>query len=112
MTERPVAICDIETYHGFFLVAFKRISDGRVVTIEISDRTDRADDQKKRDRLRAILMTHRIVTYNGMTYDIPLIWYCIEGATNAQLKSASDRIINGNVKYWEVEELLGIRIPK
>lgn len=108
----PVVICDIETYHGYFLVAFKRVSDGRVVSIEISRRTDRTEDQKKRDRLRAIMSTHRVVTYNGMSYDVPLIWYCIEGANNAQLKSASDRIINGNVKYWEVEDLLGIRIPR
>lgn len=110
--ERPVLICDIETYHDFFLVCFKRLRDGKIVSIEISSRTDRADDQKKRDRMRAIMETHRIITYNGMSYDVPLIWYCIEGANNAQLKRASDQIINGNVKYWEVEQLLGIRIPR
>jgi hypothetical protein len=43
---------------------------------------------------------------------MPLIWYALEGATNDQLKRASDRIIQGNVRYWEVEELLGIRIPR
>lgn len=100
-------ICDIETYHGYFLIAFKRLSDGKVRTFELSDRSS-----IDREKIRAILMQNKIITYNGMTYDIPLIWYFIEGATNAKLKQASDQIIQGGVKYWEVEALLGIRIPR
>jgi len=100
-------ICDIETYHGFFLVAFKRAEDGKIRTFELSDRST-----INRDVLRSILKQNRIVTFNGMTYDMPLIWYYLEGADNAALKLASDRIINGNVRYWEVEQLLGIQIPR
>ena len=100
-------ICDIETYHGFFLIAFKRVSDGKVRTFELSDRST-----VNREKIRAILTQNTIITYNGMSYDLPLIWYFIEGADNAALKLASDRIIQGQVKYWDVEKLLGISIPR
>ena len=113
MTQRPTLICDIETYHGFFLVAFKRVSDGKIRTFEHSDRS-----QIDTDRLLAIMLQNRIVTYNGQGYDVPLIFYAIKcigedpATANARLKQASDQIINGRVRYWEVEQLLGIAIPR
>lgn len=109
---KPTLICDTECYFGYFLVAFKRVSDGKVVTIEMSDRTPRDEDDAKRLRVRSILLQNRIITFNGMGYDMPLLWYFISGATNAELKQASDRIINGRVRYWETERLLGISIPR
>jgi hypothetical protein len=120
---KPVLLCDIETYSGFFFVAFKRISDGKVVTFELSDRST-----IDRERLRRIMLQHRIVTFNGMSYDMPMIWYALQlledmtsddnpcglsvADINAKLKSASDRIITARIKYWEIEEVLGISIPR
>lgn len=47
-----------------------------------------------------------------MGYDAPLLWYFIlENPTLRQMKIASDKIILGRVKWWNVEEMLGIRIP-
>lgn len=110
---RATLICDIETYSGFFLVAFKRVSDGKIRTFEHSDRCRINGDQ-----LLAILLQNRIVTFNGLSYDIPLIFYalkCIQEdptTANQRLKQASDQIINGRVRYWEVEQLLDIVIPR
>lgn len=100
-------VCDTECYHGFWLVAFKRITDGKLVTLELSDRS-----KLDREKLRLIMLQNKIVTYNGMGYDMPMIWYAIDGASNEQLKLASDRIIKGNVRYWEAERLLDIVIPR
>jgi hypothetical protein len=104
---RPILACDIETYAGFFLVGFKRRDDGKVLQFELSDRST-----IDLERLRRIMLQHRIITYNGQGYDVPLIYYAIDGANNAQLKKASDRIIQGNVRYWDVERLLGIEVPR
>lgn len=104
---KPILICDIETYKNFFLVSFQRLSDGKRRHFELSDRSS-----IDLDSLRAITMQNRIVTYNGMNYDIPMIFYALTGVSNIELKRASDRIINGNVKYWQVEDLLGIQIPR
>lgn len=103
---KPTLICDTECYHGFWLVAFKRVHDGKILTMELSDRSE-----LNRERLENIIRQNTIVTFNGMSYDMPLIWHAINGATNAQLKSASDRIIMGNVKYWQVDEVIGFRVP-
>lgn len=104
---KPAVACDIETYRNYFLVGLKRVSDGKLLQFEKSDRCE-----LDRERLKRTLLAHRVVTFNGLSYDMPLIWYALDGATNDQLKRASDRIINGNVRYWDVEDLLGIRIPR
>jgi len=109
---KPDVLADIEIYHDFAYFAFERVSDGKKIGIEVSRRTDRAEDDAKRDKVRGILLRNRIITFNGQSYDAPLLWYFVFGATNAQLKKASDRIINGNVRYWEVEDLLQIQIPR
>jgi hypothetical protein len=109
---KPTIICDIENYHGFFFAAFRRLEDNKVVTIEMSRRTAREDDDAKRARVRGILLQNTIITFNGNGYDIPLLWYFVSGATNEELKEASDRIINARVRSWQVEEVIGIRVPR
>lgn len=109
---KPLLVADIEVYHGYFLAAFLRPADGKIVSIEMSSRTPRDQDEAKRQRVRAILLQNRIVTFNGIGYDMPLLWYFVCGAANAELKQASDRIINGRVRYWEAERLLNITIPR
>jgi hypothetical protein len=104
---RPTVVCDIEIYHGFLLISFTRVSDGAVRTFEWSNRS--TIDWEK---VRTILMGSRIITYNGKGFDIPLIWYALGGASLADVKRACDQIIEGGVKYWEVENLLGIRVPQ
>lgn len=100
-------LCDIEVYRNYFLIAFKRVRDGKVLTFELSERCPELDV----DRIRSIMLGHRIITFNGMSFDVPLIFYALSGATNEQLKRGCDQIINGRVKYWEVENLLGITVP-
>lgn len=104
MTE--TLFCDTECYPGYWLVAFKRLSDGQVLTMELSDRSG-----LDVERLKRIMARNRIVTFNGLGYDLPMIYYAISGASNAALKSASDRIIKGGVRHWQAEKLLGITIP-
>lgn len=99
--------CDVEVAVNFFLVAFKRISDGKILTMEQSDRR-----QLDKRRLAKILRQNRIITFNGRTFDLPIIYLAIAGATNAELKLATDRIIKGNLKWWDVERELDVHIPK
>lgn len=104
---REILICDTECFKNFWSIGFKRLRDGKVLIMEKSARKN-----LNTERLHNLMTTHRIVTYNGIPYDLPMIFYAISGATNAQLKQANDRIIVGGVKYWDVEDLLGVRIPR
>lgn len=107
MTPKPYVISDTECYSNFWSIGFKRVSDGKRLTFELSARST-----LDRERIRSILTTHRAIGYNWQTYDLPMITLALNGATNAELKQASDRIIKGNIRYWEAEDALGIRIPR
>lgn len=99
---------DIECFHGFFYIGFKRQEDGKRVGVEYSTRQPNYD----RDYVRSVLLRNTTVGYNSLSYDLPMLWYSLdEDVTNEKLKAASDRIIKGRVPWWEVEDLLGIRIP-
>ena len=99
---------DIEVFHDFFFIGFKREHDGKRVGVEFSRRNPRYD----RDFVRRILMRNETVGYNSLPFDLPLIWFSLdEKVDNARLKRASDGIIKGGLKPWEVEDFLGIRLP-
>lgn len=107
MTDKPPVISDTECYPNFWSIGFKRISDGKLVVMEKSARKE-----LDLDRLANIMATHQTIGYNWIGYDLPMIAVALSGATNAQLKAANDKIILGRLKYWEVEEALGIRVPR
>lgn len=100
--------CDIETFHDFFYIGMKREEDGKRIGVEYSTRSPEWD----RDWVRNIFLRNTTVGYNSLGYDLPMIWYSLQdGVTNEMLKAASDRIIKGGIRWWEVEDALGIRIP-
>ena len=99
---------DIEVYHDFFFIGFKRHHDGKRVGVEYSRRNPNYD----RDYVRRVILRNETVGYNSLPFDMPLIWYSLdEDVTPAKLKRASDGIIKGGLKPWEVEDFLGIRLP-
>ena len=103
-----VIFVDIETFHDFYYLGMKREEDGKRIGVEYSTRSPEWD----RDWVRNIFLRNTTVGYNSLGYDLPMIWYSLQdGVTNEMLKAASDRIIKGGIKWWEVEEALGIRIP-
>jgi len=107
MSVRPVVGCDIETYKNYFLVGFRRFSDGKTLGFEKSDRCEFDSAMVEK-----ILRNCTIVTFNGMAYDVPLIMLALKGASNAELKTASDQIIKGRIKWWDVEEAIGVTVPR
>ena len=122
---------DIETYRDFFYIGFKRQSDGVRIGFELSRRKNEIDPA----RIRKIMRSNLMIGFNCAGYDIPMIAYAlslldrdmpvVDPATSKvvvrrltpdevchRLKKASDRIIHGRVRPWEVEKLLDITIPR
>ncbi|PTX49119.1 hypothetical protein IQ03_04815 [Gemmobacter caeni] len=105
-------LVDIETYSNYFFVGIKRIGEEARRGFELSDRSD-----FDRAWMRRFIINRATATFNGMSYDLPVLLYACtpldngEYPTNAQIKEVSDRIILGMVKYWEVENVIGFRIP-
>lgn len=100
-------IFDIECYINFFYVGIKRKEDGKRVGFEFSPRAN-----FDRDKVRRIMRQNRSVGFNSLNYDLPMLYLALDGATNEELKDASNRIINTRIPYWRVEEELGVVIPK
>jgi hypothetical protein len=99
MTKLPSYV-DIECYVNYFLAMFMT-EDGRTAALEMFD-----DQPLDTDALRRIL-THPALehtSFNGNSYDIPMLRYALSGASCAELKALSDEIIVNELRPWDVEK--------
>jgi DNA polymerase elongation subunit (family B) len=85
-------ILDLEVYENYFLAAFLNIE-----TREVFNFTDRK-------HVPSLIKDHTLVTFNGNSFDIPLLSYFLAGATHKQLKVACDAIIGGQRGYQLANE--------
>ena len=103
---KTTLVCDTECYHDYWLVMFRRVDTGLTRYYEcFPGQTLNAAEVRK------IMAQYRIVTFNGITYDLPMIALALTGASTDELKKMSDSIIVGNLKSWQTEELFGIKVP-
>ena len=91
--KRHPVIFDIECYVNYFLIAFKSQITGKVFYLE-KDNNSFLNTQK----LRWIMENMLVVGFNSNSYDIPMATLAIHGLSCAQLKEASDKIIQYNVR--------------
>ncbi len=120
---REIYVVDIETYPNVFLVGIKRLRDGYIRIFEQSHRE--SIDYKL---LCDLLLSATIVTFNGTAFDIPILFFAIQGKeavelrdgdpvyvtrppTCAEIKAAANKLINGNVRPWQAAEALDAFIP-
>ncbi len=98
---------DVECYVNFFVVCFRRFSDGKHLAFEMSQRSP-----FDAPAVEKVLTRNVIVTFNGSSYDLPMVYLAVAGADTAKLKVASDRIVSGTMRPWNVEKELGVRVPR
>lgn len=91
------AVLDIECYRNYFLVMIM-FDDGRHVSFEKYDGKPLDDDNLLAFLTKPGIEYH---TFNGNNYDLPMLRRALAGATNDELKQASDAIIMENVKPWD-----------
>lgn len=102
-----VLIMDIETYRNFFCVTFYCPRRDKSYPFVLTP----DGPPLNIDKIRAVMKKNCIVTFNGNSYDIPMLYYALTGATNGQLKDASDYIITKRVMPWVFAREKGFRIP-
>lgn len=100
-------LIDIEVYTNYLLVCMMDAQTGKIRTFERFN-----DEGFEPDRLNALLCKYTTGSFNGFGYDLPLLTYAIDGASNAQIKALSDRIIKGQAPVRRVMREAGIDIPK
>lgn len=107
-TPRETLICDLEVYRDYFLCGFLNAGTGNVRQFDMwpegpaGDQGDvyGAGQALNRDSIRSILQRYRIVSFNGIKYDLPILTMAIKGATCGELKDLSDKIIKNNLQPW------------
>jgi hypothetical protein len=105
LESRPSLVSDTECYVNYWSIGFKA-PDGRERLFELYD----GHPLDKR-AIASIFRQYTVYTFNGIKYDIPMILYAMSGATNAELKQASDELIQYGTPWWVFMERLGLSIP-
>jgi len=107
-------VCDIETFNSQFLACFEDVETGGRLKFEV-----RGQGELDYKRLEKVMMNNRIITFNGMSFDVPIIFKMIQLAykhegtiKSSWAHSCAARIIKGQLKYWEVGEVLDVLIPR
>jgi hypothetical protein len=103
---RPTAVMDTECYRNYWSIAFRDIETKRVVRLRRTP-TQELD----RQRLAKIMRNWRIVTFKGVSYDLPMIALAMTGATNTALKNASDELILTEVPHWKFMRDRDLEVP-
>ena len=81
-------VFDIECYENYFLAAFKSCTSAKVIYFEMTP-THPLNAQK----LKWVFDNFKIITFNGIKYDMPIAALAVAGKSNSQLKAATNEII-------------------
>lgn len=94
---KPTAIFDTEIYKNYFLVSFLNVENGVVAHYEMYD--GKPLDYAKIGR---IFRKYRVVSFNGINFDIPILTEALNRASIERLKTVANKIILNKMKYWQL----------
>lgn len=95
--ERQELLQDTEVYPNYFLSVFTNLVTGKVSYIEM-----REGETLDANKLKWLMESFTLVTFNGIHYDLPINELAVAGCTCAQIKQASDRIIMEDIRGGDI----------
>jgi hypothetical protein len=90
-------ILDVECFRDYFLICFLDRKTGKAASFEMYPGKDLV-----LPRLANLMNTHTTISFNGNSYDLPMIAAALENRDCAALKKLSDEIITSNLPSWRV----------
>lgn len=100
--KRPVAVFDIECYHGFFCINFIEVHTGKRKSFEMFEGRD-----LDRRGIASIVNSHTLVSFNGNHYDIPQLRVAMKPSSTCQELKAQNDAIFKKVKTWHLRDQFG-----
>lgn len=98
--EKHELVCDVEIYGNYFLCAFMSMTTGKSTYIEIiGEQPMSAPDLQK---YLWIFSSFKIITFNGIKFDLPIISLAANGFLPRDLKHACDMLIVQQIEHWNV----------
>ena len=99
-------ILDVEVYKDYFLLSLKHTETSKVVHIEMYD-----GQPLNINAIKGTLAKHTTVSFNGLSFDLPIITAALQGMDCAALKALSDSIIKSNKPSWAICRDNNIDVP-
>jgi len=103
---KPRAVLDCEVYVNYLLCKIRRVDTGAVRVFEQYDGHP-LDTRGLRQTLERVTA----VTFNGISYDMPIIGLALTGVSCETIKRCSDAIIQGGLRHWQAERQFNFKIP-
>lgn len=104
-----IRVTDVESYWNYCLIGFIDPVTRKVTSVEAVNGSFSPED---RDWIRLQMRKYQTVGFNSIGYDLCIIYGAIKGLNTRQLKRMTNAIIEDGVKYWEIEDEFGIKIPR
>lgn len=104
-------VLDVEVYRNYFLVGFKNVETGKVLSVEIEGAGSQLNSEDA-EWLRDFLRSKRTVGFNSKPFDLPIIYAAIEGHPVSTLKAIANEIIDEGTRPWLLEEAYGFKVPR
>jgi len=106
-----LVVLDCEVYPNYFLVAFKSLDLGKIITIEIKGENNVLDNESHR-KLNTIMQTRHTFGFNSRNYDIPVILFALRRKSASQIHQLSSFIIENNAYGWQTMQKFGLNWDK
>ena len=100
---------DVECLPNYFLIGFKSPESGRTMLFEAYGENTRLSDSDIAT-IKIIMEVNTTFGFNSNKYDIPMIFYALQGASCIQLHIASIRLIHGE-PHWSFMRDMNIILP-
>lgn len=102
----PTAVFDTECYVNYWSIAFQDVNTGEITLFEKWN-----DSELNMKGIARMFRRYRVISFNGINYDMPMIALAMTNATNGELKQASDTIIMSDMKPWQFYEHYNVELP-
>ena len=99
-------VVDIEVFIDYFLISFKQIKTGKLRHFELFE-----GNPLNIKEIKKIMEKKTTISFNGLSYDLPLITAALKGWTAGRLKYFSDDIIKSNKPSWIIAQESHIKTP-
>jgi len=105
---RPFCVADTECYPNYWSIQLREVHGQRRTRVFERMPGHPLDVAG----VHRIMRNFTLVGFNLIGYDSPMIAFALSGATNGQLKAASDDIIKGGLKFWQFRDKYGVELPE
>lgn len=101
-----MVIIDTEIYSDYFLLSALQLSTGKIKHFEAF-----SGQPLDRKAIASFMAQYTTISFNGISFDLPLIALALTGATPKHLKALADRIIKSNEPTSRILKAMEIRVP-